>query len=831
MALGSMFNSTGAGSLGTLFVRLTADSSKLVKGMRKAEKQLDRSMDVMLGRLRTFSLAAAAMLALIGVAAVREFAKFDQAMTRSVAIMSDMTPRLRKEMELVARSLSTEFTFSATEAAEAYFFLASAGLSAEQSMASMPTVMNFATAGAFELSTATDLLTDAQSALGLTVKDTEQNMLNMTRVSDVLVKANTLSNATVQQFSESLTNKAGAALRQVNKDLEEGVAVLAAYADQGVKGAGAGEFLNIVMRDLQRTALGNKEGFAAMGIEVFNSAGDLNNMADIVGDLEDAMSGLSVEQKRATFELLGFQDRSLSALLALVGVSDKIRDYESALREAGGTTKDVADVQLTSFASQMKITLNIITNLLIVLGEALAPALRVINTLLQDSAKDSGSLTDAAVVLGKTMGVFLLGTVAVLADGFHRLKLVIGALQVAMAKVAQALGWILDKVFDLGEALGISNKAFKDMAKEAENARIILNGVADDAASDLKDLWEAGLPGDRMREQYNGIISDMKDANKEVAEDLKETVVDAVVDAQAELAAAEKQSLSRLNGLAMPHQPGFGEKGFDQDPLTSGLDFQSMADIQNLSSLQMEINASEEALEELQSIHDEELAMTEAVQQRKLEILQEYNERVRQLHIAQAQIVLSSSSRIFESLGSIAKDFAGEQSGIYKAMFAASKAFAIAESIVKIQQGIANAAGLPFPANLAAIASVVAATANIVSTIQSVKLQFSGERAVGGNVKAGNAYLVGERGPEPFIPASNGTIAPNSALGGGNVEVNVINNGDGHATVRERTSEDRRIIDIVVERTKNELGAEVMDGKGAFNSSIQTAYGLQRRGS
>ncbi|NMS30993.1 hypothetical protein, partial [Vibrio parahaemolyticus] len=50
---------------------------------------------------------------------------------------------------------------------------------------------------------------------------------------------------------------------------------------------------------------------------------------------------------------------------------------------------------------------------------------------------------------------------------------------------------------------------------------------------------------------------------------------------------------------------------------------------------------------------------------------------------------LSNYSDLFGSMADVAETFAGEQSGIYKAMFAASKAFAIAESIIKIQQGIA----------------------------------------------------------------------------------------------------------------------------------------------
>jgi phage-related minor tail protein len=45
-------------------------------------------------------------------------------------------------------------------------------------------------------------------------------------------------------------------------------------------------------------------------------------------------------------------------------------------------------------------------------------------------------------------------------------------------------------------------------------------------------------------------------------------------------------------------------------------------------------------------------------------------------------------------------------------------------------------------------------------------------RAGGGPVAAGTPYMVGERGPEMFVPRSSGTILPNSAGGGVNVYVN-----------------------------------------------------------
>jgi peroxiredoxin len=189
-------------------IRIVSDFDN--KGMTQAEKALDN-----LGKSAGVALAAvgAAMIA-IGVKSVQEFAKFDAALVKSTAIMGDLTEAMEKDMANAAREVAKVTTFSAEQAAESFFFLASAGLDAESSIKALPQVAAFAQAGMFDMALATDLLTDAQSALGLTIRDDAvKNMENMIKVSDVLVRANTLANASVEQFSVALTTKAGAALR------------------------------------------------------------------------------------------------------------------------------------------------------------------------------------------------------------------------------------------------------------------------------------------------------------------------------------------------------------------------------------------------------------------------------------------------------------------------------------------------------------------------------------------------------------------------------------------------------------------------------------------
>jgi TP901 family phage tail tape measure protein len=341
------------------------------KGVRQAEKALTnfgKNAGIALG-------AATAAVTAFGAMSVKAFADFDAEMTKSLAIMGDVSDALRTDMADAAREVAKQTTFSANEAAESFFFLASAGLDAQQSIDALPTVARFAQAGMFDMAQATDLLTDAQSALGLTSDDTAENLQNMADLSDVLVKANTLANASVQQFSEALTNKAAASMRSLNIDMEEGVAVLAVFADQGIKGSEAGTTFNATIRGLTNGVLRFADRFEDMNIEVFDAQGNFNNMSDIIGDMERAIGHLSVEQQRAALTQLGFTEETLAGTLALLGNSEAIAEYEQSLRDAGGTTEGVASKQLETFNAQLELMKSRFTDVMLSVGEGLTPTL------------------------------------------------------------------------------------------------------------------------------------------------------------------------------------------------------------------------------------------------------------------------------------------------------------------------------------------------------------------------------------------------------------------------------------------------------------------------
>jgi hypothetical protein len=144
------------------------------------------------------------------------------------------------------------------------------------------------------------------------------------------------------------------------------------------------------------------------------------------------------------------------------------------------------------------------------------------------------------------------------------------------------------------------------------------------------------------------------------------------------------------------------------------------------------------------------------------------DKRMLDLQMATSAASVSLYSDLFNSLGNLYQGHGKETSKYYKAMFTLSKSFALADSIMKIGQGIANSAKIGFPQNIVTIAGHMATTAGIISSIKSVN--FAGKFANGGHIPAGKYGLVGETGqPEIVSGPANVTGVKDTAklLGGG----------------------------------------------------------------
>jgi TP901 family phage tail tape measure protein len=454
-------------NLGNLMIHLRADISQFQKEMKRAEGIMKKTSDSMAKVGRKMTFAVTAPIAAMGVMAVKTFAGIDDAMTQSLAIMGDITPEIRKQMTDLAITMSTETATSAKDLAKGYFFLASAGYDAQQAMAALGAVEKFSVAGAFDMATATDLATDAQSALGLTVKDAQQNLTNMTRVTDVLIGANTLANASAKQFAEALVGDAGPAMKSMNIELEEGVAVLAAYADQGIKGAHASSMFGRMVRLMSKGFMENKKEWEAFNINIFDTNKELKPLNVIVSDLTNALKDLATEDKLAALEMLGFKARSQQAILPLLGLGDAIGEYNEKLLKMGGITADIAGKQLLSFSNEMEIVKSNVAAAGYEIGLILAPYLRQLGEAIKTTTTAFrelqpetqrmiifitmivASIGPLLLALSLLVKAFLLVSTTIIGPVLSAFSTLIASTSVA----AVTLGFLLGTVIAIGAAL------------------------------------------------------------------------------------------------------------------------------------------------------------------------------------------------------------------------------------------------------------------------------------------------------------------------------------------------------------------------------------------
>lgn len=121
--------------------------------------------------------------------------------------------------------------------------------------------------------------------------------------------------------------------------------------------------------------------------------------------------------------------------------------------------------------------------------------------------------------------------------------------------------------------------------------------------------------------------------------------------------------------------------------------------------------------------------------------------------------ILGSASQGFDSLASIIADSAGKSNAAYQVMFAASKAFAIAQSTLSlntaIMQAMADPTALTPAQKLANYAAIASAGASLLSNVASIS--YGGAREHGGPVSANSMYRVGENGKPEIYQANNGS--------------------------------------------------------------------------
>ena len=184
--------------------------------------------------------------------------------------------------------------------------------------------------------------------------------------------------------------------------------------------------------------------------------------------------------------------------------------------------------------------------------------------------------------------------------------------------------------------------------------------------------------------------------------------------------------------------------------------------------------------------------------------------------IATEQMALQTAATFAGKITGLMSSAFGEQSAAAKAAFVVQQGIAIAQTIVATEMAAIAAAAqtavlggpLAFFASAAGIRAMGYASVGIIAG-QTVA-QVAGGRALGGQVRGGESYLVGERGPELLTMGTSGRIATNenlkNAVGGGG-GVSIVNNVDARGSGPDVESKIR----TAMEQTSAQTIATIQD--------------------
>lgn len=360
-----------------LVASLTLDSSQYESGLGQATSAADSMGNVLVGGLgKAAQLAGGAIAAAsgavvaFGASSVKTGMTFDTSMSQVAATMGKTTDEI-KGLRDFAQEMGATTAFSATEAAEALNYMALAGYDAETSMQMLPTVLDLAAAGGMDLASASDMVTDTQSALGLTLEDT-------TKMVDQMAKTSSKTNTSVAQLGEAMLT-IGATARGVKGGTVELSQVLGVLADNGIKSAEGGTHLRNAILSLQTPTKSGTEALKKLGMsykDMYDSAGNMRSLPEIFLELQHKMEGMTQASKDAIVGGL-FNKTDLAAINALVGTSaEKWEQLEKEITDSSGAAKDMADKQLDNLQGQIKLMKSALEGVQIAVSDKIAPALR-----------------------------------------------------------------------------------------------------------------------------------------------------------------------------------------------------------------------------------------------------------------------------------------------------------------------------------------------------------------------------------------------------------------------------------------------------------------------
>ena len=454
--------------------------------------------------------AGAATAAFVGKS-VKTGAEFDAAMSQVQATMLKTNEEMVNEvghaetaygsfqgnLREFAQFLGENTAFSATQAAEALNYMALAGYDTQESMDMLPNVLSLAAAGNFDLARASDMVTDAQTAFGITAERTTQMV-------DEMAKTASISNTSVEQMGDAFLVVGGLA-KELNggmvtladgtqkpvDGLQELEIALGAMANAGIKGSEAGTHMrNMLLKLASPTAEGTKQ-LEALGVQVFDTEGNMRSLNDIFGDLNGSMSNLTQQEKlQAISDLFNTRDTA-SAEALLAAVSQDWDEIGEGILNAEGAAADMSKIQLDNLKGDVTLMKSAFEGLQIAISDEVTPSLR---GFVQKGTEWLGKLT-TSIREGK------------LHEWFERLRSAIGRVKEALSPLAEAFKRIFTNEKAGEKATELLSNAFDVIVNVLEKVSTVLAWVIDKIAAFIGWLTSGSTSAEIFKSVILGVAT------------------------------------------------------------------------------------------------------------------------------------------------------------------------------------------------------------------------------------------------------------------------------------------------------------------------------------
>lgn len=352
-----------------LLVRIGADISGFQREMKNLQKSMQDTGKRLKDTGKTMTTRLTAPIAMMGGVMVKVTADFESAMNR-VRAMTGATGDEFAALEKQAMDLGATTVFSAKEAAEGMTYLAMAGFEVDEIISAMPGMLDLAASAQMELGTAADITSNIMS--GFTLEASEA-----ARVADVLAKASSSSNTTVEQMGDAMSYAAPIA-NGLGLSVEEVAAAISFMSDAGIQGSRAGTALRSGLTRLMNPSGAVRDELNKLGVELFDSQGNMRSLENIIGDLNNSMADYTSEQRNAALSTIFGQTAASGWLAVLDRGGDELGDFTSELMNSEGAASDMAEIMNSGLTGSFVRLKSATEGLIIQFGKILAPVVETV---------------------------------------------------------------------------------------------------------------------------------------------------------------------------------------------------------------------------------------------------------------------------------------------------------------------------------------------------------------------------------------------------------------------------------------------------------------------